>query len=439
MSRTRGSRTLYAVCLALFVVQLDTTAVNLALPSVGRQVGGGVAALAWVMDAYNLTYAALLMTGGTLGDRYGRRRLFRGGLVLFVAGSIACALSPTFPVLVLGRTVQGVGAALAVPQSMALLAVAYPGLRERSRAMAAWSIVAGVALAAGPLAGGLLTAAFGWRYIFWLNVPVGLAALAVARHGVPESADPTARRPDPAGQLLAVVALGALVYAVVERSWPALPIAVAALVAFLAVERRHPDPMLPLDLVRRGRLPVALYIAGAMTFGMYGMLMLTSIDLQTAHGDSPIAAGLWLLPLPVVYVACSPLVGRLVPRYGPRLPMAAGMATMGLGLLAYAAVASLPERWPLELIYALLGLGLALNTGPVMTVAVSAVPTDRAGMAGALANLARMLGATLGVATLGSLFTTTNLPTALATGALIQLTAATLAHTHQPQRQPQKP
>lgn len=426
-TRPATSRTLLAVCLGLFLVQLDTTAVNLALPSVGRQVGGDVSTLSWVMDAYNLAYAALLLTGGTLGDRYGRRRLFRVGVTTFVVGSVACALAPAFGVLVAGRTVQGVGAALAVPQSMALLAVAYPGVRERSRAMAAWSIVAGAALAAGPLAGGVLTATLGWRSIFWLNVPVGLGALALARRGVPESADPAARRADPAGQVLAAVALAALVFAVVERSWPAVPVAVAALLAFGAVEHRHADPMLPLPLLRRGRLPAAMVIAGGMTFGMYGMLLVASLDLQGTRGAGPVAAGLWLLPLPVVYVACSPLVGALMPRYGARPLMAAGMAAMGTGLLGYAAVAGLAARWPLEPVFAVLGLGLALNTGPVMTVAVSAVPTARAGIAGGMANLARMLGATLGVATFGALLATAGLRAALCVGAAVLLAGAALA------------
>jgi DHA2 family methylenomycin A resistance protein-like MFS transporter len=442
--------TLLAMCLGLFVAQLDTTAVNLALPAIGRRLGAGLAGLQWVVDAYNLAFAALLLTGGTLGDRLGRRRLFLVGVAAFLAGSVCCALAPGVGVLVAARAVQGCGAALAIPQSMAILAVAFPGRAARNRAMAAWSMVAAVALAAGPLLGGVLVDTAGWRFIFWLNVPVAVAAIGLAAWVVPESSDPAARPLDGAGQLLAVLALAALTFAVVQggpAGWTSGRIVAAAAVAvlaggaFLAVQARRRHPMLPLGLLRRGQLPVAALVAGCMTFGAYGLLLLASIDLQRRPGITALDAGLRLLPLPLVYAALTPLAARLATRNGPRLPMAAGLTLMGAGLLWYAALP--PSAGPLTLGigFGITGAGLALNTGPVVTVGVTAVGPDRAGLASGVVNLGRMLGATLGVAVLGAVLSaaerstpgpagfSTGLRVALLIGAAVELAGALLAAT----------
>jgi EmrB/QacA subfamily drug resistance transporter len=448
--RTRAGVTLLAMCLGLFVAQLDTTAVNLALPAIGHGLRAGLSGQQWVIDAYNLTYAALLLTGGALGDRLGRRRLFLVGVTAFLVGSVGCAVAPGAGVLVAARAVQGCGAALAIPQSMAILSVVFPGRAARNRAMAAWSMVAAVALAAGPLLGGALVVSAGWRFIFWLNVPVAVAALVLARWAAPESSDPAPRSVDRPGQLLAVLALAALTYAVVQggpAGWTSGRIIVAAGVAvlagagFLVVEARRRHPMLPLGLLRRGQLPVATVVAGCMTFGMYGMLLLASLDLQHRPGVTALGAGLRLLPLPVVYAALTPVVARLATRFGPRLPMTAGMALMGAGLLTYAALPPQAGAVPLGCAFAVAGAGLALNTGPVISVGVTAVSPDRAGLASGVVNLGRMLGATLGVAILGAILaagstatgTTTDaafaggLRLALLVGAAVELAGAVLA------------
>lgn len=403
--------TLLATCLGLFLGQVDTTAINLALPAMSRDLGGGIGSMQWAIDAYNVAFAALLLTGGTLGDRFGRRRLFRLGIAVFVAGSLVCALAPTLGVLLLGRVLQGVGSGLLLPQSLAILATAFPGRRERNRAMAAWSMVAGIGLAAGPTLGGLVVDEIGWQYIFWVNVPVGTVALLLAVWHVPESRNPDARRVDLAGQVLGVLFLGLLTFVVVDgrkQGWGSAVIVASSVVAvvcaalFLVVERRQSSPMLPLNLMRRGQLPVATVVAMCMTFGMYGLFMLVSLAFQQERGASALAAGLEMLPLPLVFVALSPVVGRLVTRFGPRLPMTAGMALMGLGVLIYALIGPEAPLAAIEVSFVVVGIGLALNTGPVVGVAVSAVSAQRAGLASGIANLARILGATLGVAVVGT-------------------------------------
>ncbi|GAB2958647.1 MFS transporter [Amycolatopsis acidiphila] len=417
--------TLLSLCLGLFLAQTDTTAVNLALPAIGESLHGSLADLQWVIDAYNVAFAALLLTGGTLGDRFGRRRLFRCGIAVFVAGSLACALAPGTGVLVAARAMQGAGGALAIPQSLALLAVVFPGRRERNRAMAAWSTVTGVALASGPVLGGFLVERAGWPAIFWLNVPVGLAALGLT-FAVPESADGRPRGIDVPGQLLAVLFLGALTYAAVQTGVVPGVVAVLAGAAFVLVERRE-RAMLPLALLRRGQLRVAAVVALCMTFGMYGFLLLASLHLQQVRHADPLHAGLQLLPLPAMVVLGSPLTGRLVNRIGPRPAMAAGMTLMGGGLTAFALAGPTAPLPYLEVVFAVLGAGLALNTGPVVNVAVSAVSPDRAGLAAGVVNLARMFGAALGVAVLGVALAAAGLRAALAIGAAVELAGALVA------------
>jgi MFS transporter, DHA2 family, methylenomycin A resistance protein len=453
----RAGVTLIATCLALFLGQVDTTAVNLALPAIRRDLAGGLAGSQWVVDAYNVTFAALLLTGGTLGDRFGRRRLFRVGVAVFVLGSAVCALAPGLPMLLAGRVGQGIGSGMMLPQSLAILATAFPGRRERNRAMAAWSIVAGSGLAVGPTLGGFAVQMLSWQSIFWVNVPIGLAALALTLRHVPESRNPEARTLDPLGQVLAIVSLGLVTFVAVqgrELGWssPATLLCAAAAVmgpaAFIAAERRHPDPMIPLRLLRRGQLPVAVVVAACMTFGMYGLFMLSSLMFQQERGASALRAGLAMLPLAVAATVLSPLTGRLVTRHGPRLPMTAGMGAMGLGVLIFAIAGADANLVILEIAFTVIGIGLALNTGPVVGVAVSAVAPELAGLASGIANLARMFGATLGVAIQGTVFAVASagaangphfvqgLRTAVAVGCAVEFTGAVVAFRYVLSSQP---
>ncbi len=407
------SRVLFTLCLAVLIAQLDTSVVNLAMRRIGTDLGAGVSTLQWVMDAYNLAYASLLLTGGTLGDLYGRRRLFVLGILAFAAGSVVCGVAPGAAVLIAGRALTGLGAALALPTSLAIIADVYRDGTERARAIGVWASCNGVALAIGPSIGGLLMDWTGWRGIFLVVVPVALLAVVLALRCVPESASPEGRHLDAKGQALAVLGLTLLAVAVIEgprwtwTAWPTLGCggaSVAALLGFVHVERRGASPMVPLALFRSAPFSAALVVASMMTFSTYAMLFLLPIALQSAHGLGVRVAGLAMLPMALAFVVVSRNSGTLVGRFGARATLAAGMACMAAGALAMSVAGSAtPAIW-LVAASLLSGVGLGLAGGPVMAVAVARVPADRAGTASGLGNTARMLGATLGVAVLGAVF-----------------------------------
>jgi MFS transporter, DHA2 family, methylenomycin A resistance protein len=446
--------TLLAMCLGLFMPQLDTNVVNLALPSIQHSLHADVGALQWIIDSYNLMFACLLVTGGTLGDLFGRRRLFIMGVVLFTLASLLCALAPTFPLLLVGRVLQGIGAALELPGTLSILSVTYPDPRERARAISIWASVAGIALAVGPTAGAFLVDTFGWQSIFLLNLPIGLLTLVLALSIVSESSHAEGREIDLPGQLLLILFLVSLTYAVIEsQAWgwrsplilAGLALALVCLVAFVLVERRTAAPMVPLDIFRQRAFSSALAIASMMTFGMYGMFFLISLYLQSIKQNSPLLAGLQLLPLSITFILLSPVAGRLMNRYGPRWLMAIGMALMGCGLFLFTLLAPETSYGFLIVTMALIGIGLGFNMGPVMAVAVGSVSSTRSGLASGLGNVARMIGATLGVAVLGSILANhlasghsviafiTRLHTAFLVGGCIELLGSVLAVLYIPQ------
>lgn len=324
--------TLVAAYLGLFVGLIDANAINLALPAVRTDLGGGIAGAQWTIDAYNVTFAALLLTSESLGDRFGRRRLLRIGLAVFVLASLVCAAAPSLPVLLTARAVQGIGAALMLPQGLAITAAAFPDPIERGRATAAWAMAAAMSTAIGPVLGGVLTDTIGWRYIFWLNIPVGLVALLMTRRYLPESRD-DASHLDLRGQTLAIVGLSVLTIVLVEgpstpAGWTAVLalFAVTAIAAFLNSQHRAAQPMLPLDLFRSSRLTAALFATFAMTFGIYGLLLVNSFAFQQQRGSSALVTALWFLPMPLTYLVLIPLVNALAGRSGPRLPMTGACA-----------------------------------------------------------------------------------------------------------------
>lgn len=430
--------TLIAAYLGLFIGLVDANAVNLALPAIGGDLGGGVTGAQWTIDAYNVTFAAFLLTAGSLGDRFSRRRMLRIGLVTFATASAACALAPSLTWLVVARAAQGAGAAMMLPQGLAIAAAAFPDSRGRARATAAWAMAAASSTALGPLLGGALAETVGWRWIFWVNVPVCALALAASVTHLPDSHDPNAARIDLSGQLLAVVALGAATLVLVEGHdwrWPqtvaVAAIALAAVGGFLATQRRNPHPMLPLDLFAGRRLVGALLATFTMTFGIYGLLLVNSFAFQQLRGFSALETAAWFLPMALVYLALIPAVNALARRTGPRLPMAAGLVLMATGSLLYAAAGPHAAIGWLELSFVLAGAGLALNTGPAVTLAMAAIPVRRAGLAAGVVNLSRLLGITVGVAVLGSAMTVVGgaagVRTALLLGALCQLAGAVLA------------
>jgi MFS transporter, DHA2 family, methylenomycin A resistance protein len=451
ISRTE-SRTVHAntamvlvtTSLGVLIAQIDTSVVNLALKHIGADFHAGVAVLQWVVDAYNLVYASLLLTAGTLADLYGRRRIFALGIALFTIGSLACGLAPNTETLMAGRVIAGMGAALEVPTSLAILTVAFPDTRERSKALGVWASCNGLAFIIGPTLGGILVDIAGWRSVFLLIIPVCAFALCLTVTSIPESKDPGGRRLDLPGQGLTIMALGGLALAGIEGprwGWTSPPnllslaVAVASTVLFLARQSGE-GALVPLSLFKNRAFSACLVIAACMTFGIYAMLFLVSLYLQIGRENNALAAGLLLLPMSATFVIVSQWSGKITNELGPRVPMTAGMALMGVGLLMLALIPIMDSLALIESALLIIGCGLGLNTGPVNSVAVASVSKPRAGTASGLINTARMVGATLGVAVLGALFSvfsrsgsdiTAGLPPAFIVGAAVELLGATVA------------
>jgi DHA2 family methylenomycin A resistance protein-like MFS transporter len=411
--RARRRLVLIATSLGVLFAQIDTSIVNLAVKSIATDLHAGVSQMQWVIDSYNLVYASLLLTGGTLGDLYGRRRIFVLGILLFIIGTLICALAPNATTLIAGRIVSGLGAAFEVPMSLVLLTLAFPERKERTQALGIWASCNALAFIIGPMLGGWLVATVGWRSIFYVILPICVAAVALTYTAVRESSEPKGRRLDLPGQGLAIVGLSAFAFAVIEGSnwgWTSPIIltiaatAIAAFALFVWVEARTPGPLLPLEFLRRPVFSAALAVAGLMTFGMYALLFVMPLYFQTIRGASPLVTGLELLPMPVSFFIVSQYAGHLNNRFGPRMVMTAGMTCMGIGALMLALIADNTNLLPIELALAVVGVGLGLNTAPVNGVAVAALPPERSGTASGVLNTSRMVGATLGVAILGAIF-----------------------------------
>lgn len=438
---------LLTMSLGVFIAQLDSQVVNLALHHIGDDLGAGVSALQWVMDAYNLLYAALLLTGGTLGDLYGRQRVFILGIVLVIVGSIICIAAPNAAVLIAGRGITGVGAALDVPTSLAILSVAYRDAGERARAIGIWASCNGIAIAIGPTAGGLLVDAAGWRSVCALVLPICVLTIVLARRFVPDTRDAGDRKLDLPGQIFAILALGSLCFIAIEaphRGWTsglilgAIAIFVVTTAAFFYTEKNKTGALVPLEMFRNSEFNAALAAAGTMTFGMYAMLFLTPLYLQRAGGETAFQVGMELLPMSIVFIIVSQSSGILTRYFGARLLMTAGLACMGSGLLLLAMVGETPNLVLIETAMLIIGVGLGLNTAPVNAVAVAAVDVGRSGTASGLVNTARMIGATMGIAILGAIYAVyagqgstqsaiTGLRLAYLGGALVEFTGALIA------------
>jgi EmrB/QacA subfamily drug resistance transporter len=400
--------------LSLFMVQLDNTIVNVALPSLQHQFRGSIAELQWVVDAYLVVLAALLLLGGSLGDRFGRRRVLRTGLVLFGAGSLACSFATSVAMLVAFRMLQAVGGSMLNPNSLSIVTNTFRDPKERARAIGFWAGVMGVSMAAGPLLGGALIEAFDWRAIFWVNVPVAVVAVVLLAVFVPESRAAKPRRLDPAGQVLAIVALGALTYGVIEgpsSGWTSTLVVacfgvfVTALASFVYVEQHQVEPLVELRFFRSPTFSGASAMGTLSFFVVAGWLFLNTLYLQEVRGYSPLLAGAAALPAFAVMVLASPLTGRLVARRGPRLPiMIAGVLLMcGSGLLVFVEPRS--SYLFLAVSYVLIGCGYGMVNPPVTTTAVSGMPLSQAGVASGVLGTVRQVGSTLGVAVLGSIVT----------------------------------
>jgi EmrB/QacA subfamily drug resistance transporter len=410
-SRRRGW-TLGIVSLGLFMVVLDNLVVNVALPSIRRDLGASIQALEWTVSAYVLSYAVLLLTGAALGDRFGRKRMFMAGIALFTASSAAAALAPSIDTLIAARAIQGIGAAIATPLTLTLLADAFPPDR-RGMAIGVWSGISGIAVALGPLVGGAVVQAASWQWIFWINVPIGIALVPLAGLRLTESHGPAARL-DLAGLGLASTGLFGIVFGLVRSQslgWGS-PVVVASLtagaalvLAFIAYERRTEDPMLPMSFFARRGFAVTNAVSLAMYFGMFGSIFFLSQFLQNVLGNSPLQAGVKLLVWTGATMVVAPLAGFFSERYGSRLFMAVGLALQAIALGWLAAEASVTQSY-VSMIgpFILGGSGMALVFAPSANAVLASVRTDQAGQASGATNAIRELGGVLGISVLSTIF-----------------------------------
>ncbi|WP_316762068.1 DHA2 family efflux MFS transporter permease subunit [Streptomyces herbicida] len=413
LDRGRPSLVLAVCCLSVLLVSLDTTILNVALPSIQQDLHCSVAGLQWTLDAYTIVLASLLILAGSTADRVGRRRVLRLGLVLFTGGSALCSLAPSLNWLIVFRMAQAVGGCMLTPVAMAVIANAFPRPPERARAIGVWGGVVGISMAAGPILGGVLVQIAGWRSVFWLNVPIGLAALVLAALFVPESRASRPRRVDPVGQLLVIAALGTLTYAIIEapgRGWTS-PVIVACLIAaagasagLVPYEKRRDEPLIDPRLFRSAPFSGATVMAVCAFTALGGFLFANALHLQGDLGLSALDAGIRLLPMAVLSLLCPPLSGRMVAGRGSRIPLLiAGAGITAGGALAVPATRS--GGGPGVLLYAayaLFGLGFGFVNAPITDTAVSGLPRAQAGVAAAIAATSRQVGAALGIAVSGA-------------------------------------
>ncbi|MEO6204060.1 MAG: MFS transporter [Mycobacteriales bacterium] len=414
-SDTRQGWTVLAVCcLSLFIVGLDTTIVNVALPTIGTGLHVGTRGLEWALDAYTLVLASMLITSGALADRLGRRRVFRFGLVIFGASSVACALAPSVGVLIAARAVQGVGGSMLSPVALAIVVNTITDPKERARAIGIWAAVFGLSMATGPSLGGALIGGFGWRSVFWVNVPVIAAALFLTAKFVPESRAANPRRLDGPGQVLLTAVVGGSVALLIEGphlGWGSTAALVgyllvtAVLGLFIRVETRRPEPLLDLRLFTR--VPFAAAVIGAVVVfvALNATLLLSTLYLQHSRGLTALAAGAITLPMAIAATVFAPVSGILVGRVGPRLPLLLAGGLISSGGLCLAGLSQHTNLGVLLVAFVLIGAGFGFANAPITNTAVSGLPAAQAGVAGGITSAARQFGAALGIAIAGGIVT----------------------------------
>ncbi len=398
-------------CMSLLIVGLDVTIVNVALPSIQRELHAPVSGLQWTIDAYTLVLASFLMLSGSTADRIGRRRTFQTGLVLFTLGSLLCSLAPGLGWLIVFRMLQAVGGSMLNPVAMSIITNTFTEPAERARAIGIWGGVIGISMALGPVIGGALVTSVGWRGIFWVNIPVGVAALILTALFVPESRAPHARRVDPIGQLLVIVSLASLTFAIIEGprlGWSSgviigfFALAALAVACLVAYEPRRDEPLIDLRFFRSAPFSGATVIAVCAFAALGGFLFLNTLYLQDVRGYSALHAGLYTLPMAAMTVVSAPLSGRIVAARGPRLPLlVAGAAITISGIMLLRLTNTTPMSW-LIVAYVIFGIGFGLVNAPITNTAVSGMPRTQAGVAAAVASTSRQVGSSLGVAVVGS-------------------------------------
>ena len=411
LSRRRRQLILTICCMSLFIVGIDATIVNLALPSIQKDMGADVAGLQWVIDAYTLVLASFLLLAGSTADRIGRRRVFQIGLVLFTLGSALCGVAPTLGWLIAFRVVQALGGSMLNPVAMSIITNTFTEPKERARAIGVWGGVIGLSMALGPVLGGVLVGTAGWRSVFWVNIPIGVAALILTMRFVPESRAPRARRIDPVGQVLVVIVLATLIYAIIEgpkHGWTSpeilglFAVTAVALIALLGYERRRTEPLIEVRFFRSAPFAGATVIAVTAFIALSGFLFVNTLYLQDARGYSPLVAGLCTLPMAAMVAIFAPISGRVVANRGPRRPLIVSgvlLTVAALGMSRFTADTPVPEllAW-----YAVFGLGFGVVNAPITNSAVSGMPRSQAGVAAAFASTSRQFGTSLGVAIIGA-------------------------------------
>ncbi|MFI6388636.1 MFS transporter [Nonomuraea sp. NPDC050540] len=401
-------------CMSLFIVGLDNTIVNVALPAIRRDLNASISGLQWIIDAYTVVLASLLMLAGSTGDRVGRRRTFQMGLALFTLGSLMCSLAPGLGWLIAARALQAVGGSMLNPVAMSIITNTFTEPRERARAIGVWGGVVGISMALGPLVGGALVDSAGWRAIFWINIPVGVAAFFLCARFVPESRAPRPRRVDPVGQVLVIVMLAVLTYTLIEapaagwgspRTLGGFAVAALALACLVPYELRRTEPLIDLRFFRSAPFAGATVIAVCGFAAFAGFLFVNTLYLQDVLGLSALQAGLYTLPMAGLTLVCSPLSGRIVGNAGTRVPLLVAGATMGASGLIMTGLAADTPTWRLMAAYVLFGVGFGMLNAPITNTAVSGMPRTQAGVAAAVASTSRQIGQSLGVAVIGSLVT----------------------------------
>jgi EmrB/QacA subfamily drug resistance transporter len=405
--------TLGAMCFALFMIMLDNTVVNVALPSIQKDLGASISGLEWTVNGYTLSFAVLLATGGRLGDIFGRRRMFLGGVVVFALSSATAGLALSETALVASRVAQGVGAALMMPGTLSIITDAFPA-HERGKAMGTWAGVSALALAIGPVLGGFLTEHVSWRAIFYLNVPVAVGAVLATLFAVRESRDETVGRDvDYPGVAVLTAGLTALVLALVEGNrwgWGSTEIvlllagAVAALLLFVAVERRVRTPMVQFELLSDRNFLAAVVVALIITFAMMGVFFFLALYMQDILHYSPLEAGVRFLPSTLMIVGVAPVAGRLADRFGPRWLIAGGLTLVAASLFSFSRIAVDSGYMDLLPGFMLLGIGIAMTMSPMTSAAMNAVAVEKAGIASGVLSMFRMVGGSLGIAVTGAIF-----------------------------------
>jgi EmrB/QacA subfamily drug resistance transporter len=404
--------TLAAVAFGLFMIMLDNTVVNVALPAIERDLNMSISGLEWIVTAYALVFAALMITGGKLADLLGRKRIFLVGLAIFTLSSLACGLAPNAGVLIGARAVQGVGAALMNPATLSIIAATFPP-KERGQAIGIWAGVSALALAIGPLVGGLIVDHINWNWIFFVNVPVGVLAIVVSQLVIRESRDTSHEQSiDLPGLLTSGLGLFSLSYALIEGNtlgWSSAEVlalfaaAVLLLVAFVLFERHQRLPMLDLSLFKIPSFVGANVVALLVSLGMFGVFFFVSLFVQNILGYSPTQAGLIFLPMTILIILIAPIAGKLSDRIGSRWLMGIGMTILSISLLLYQRVGIGSNFWTLLPALVLGGIGMAMTMSPMTSAAMGSVPIDKAGVGSGVLNSFRQVGGSLGIAVIGAI------------------------------------